>query len=137
MTARRPATPAPSSASKSARASRRWARTASAGTANDETDEPPRAQRGLTLLELAVVLAVLAVLGALALPSMAARLRGERLQTAAEMLAADIADARHEAARRGQALHIEGRAADSGGPAWCWSVATAPGCPCGNDGAAP
>ncbi|MFO1266354.1 MAG: GspH/FimT family pseudopilin [Rubrivivax sp.] len=52
------------------------------------------------------------------------------------MLAADIADARHEAARRGQALHIEGRAADSGGPAWCWSVATAPGCPCGNDGAA-
>lgn len=95
----------------------------------------PRAQRGLTLLELAVVLAVLAVLGALALPSMAARLRGERLQTAAELLAADIADARHEAARRGKALHIEGRAADSGGPAWCWSVATAPGCPCGNEGA--
>lgn len=97
----------------------------------------PRAQRGLTLLELAVVLAVLAVLGALALPSMAARLRVERLQAAAEMLAADIADARHEAARRGQALHIEGRAAEGSGPAWCWSVATAPACPCGSESPAP
>lgn len=96
---------------------------------------PPRAARGLTFLELVIVLAVLAILGALAVPSMAARLRGERLQTAAEMFAADIADARHEAARRGQALHIEGRAeasapARSAEPAWCWSVATTAGCSC-------
>lgn len=97
-----------------------------------------RPARGLTLLELAVVLAVLAVLGALALPSMAARLRVERLQAAAELLAADIADARHEAARRGRTLHIEGRTgAGSSGPAWCWSVATLPGCPCGNEASGP
>ncbi|MBL8288094.1 MAG: prepilin-type N-terminal cleavage/methylation domain-containing protein [Rubrivivax sp.] len=104
-----------------------------------------RAQRGLTLLELAVVLAVLAVLSALALPNMAARLRAERLQAAAEMLAADIADARHEAARRGQTLHIEGhvegriegRAGESSGAAWCWTVATAPGCPCGSEATTP
>jgi len=90
-------------------------------------------RRGLTLLELAVVMAVLAVLGALAVPSMSARLRAERLQTAAEMLAADIADARHEAARRGQALHVEANA--QAGPAWCWSVATSPQCPCGDTNA--
>jgi len=90
-------------------------------------------RRGLTLLELAVVMAVLAVLGALAVPGMSARLRAERLQTAAEMLAADIADARHEAARRGQALHVEAHA--EAGAAWCWSVATSPQCPCGDAGA--
>lgn len=99
-----------------------------------------RCRRGLTLLELVLVMAVLAVLGALAVPSMAARLRTERLQTAAEMLAADIADARHEAARRGQALHIEAQArsasSPSSGPAWCWSVATAGACPCGEAAAA-
>ena len=105
------------------------------------------ARRGLTLLELAMVMAVLAVLGTLAVPSMAARLRSERLQTAAEMLAADIADARHEAARRGQALHVEARApatessssgapAGAAQPAWCWTVATAPACPCGSASAA-
>lgn len=90
----------------------------------------PRA-RGLTLLELAVVMAVLAVLGTLAMPGMSARLRAERLQSTAEMFAADIADARHEAARRGQALHVEARADSGSGPAWCWSVATAAACPCG------
>lgn len=101
---------------------------------------PARRSRGLTLLELAVVMAVLAVLGALAVPSMASRLRAERLWTTAEMFAADIADARHEAARRGQPLHIEARAASttssSAGPAWCWAVATAASCPCGDAAAA-
>lgn len=96
--------------------------------------------RGLTLLELAIAMAVLAILGALAVPSMATRLRAERLQTAAEMYAADIADARHEAARRGQALHVEARAAEapsaSAAPAWCWSVAVSAGCPCGDAAAA-
>jgi type IV fimbrial biogenesis protein FimT len=100
----------------------------------------PRCARGLTLLELALVMAVLAILGALAVPSMAARLRAERLQTAAEMYAADIADARHEAARRAQPLHVEARAsgapAASSQPAWCWSVAVAAGCPCGDAAAA-
>lgn len=106
---------------------------------------PPRTSRagcarGLTLLELALAMAVLAILGALAVPSMATRLRAERLQAAAELYAADISDARHEAARRGQALHVEGRAAASPAPgaqpAWCWSVAVSAGCPCGDAGAA-
>jgi prepilin-type N-terminal cleavage/methylation domain-containing protein len=92
-------------------------------------------KRGLTLLELAIAMAVLAVLSALAVPTMASRLRSERLQIAADMLAADIADARHEAARRGSALHVEAR---SDGAAWCWSVATSVACPCsGTGGGAP
>ncbi len=89
--------------------------------------------RGLTLLELAMVLAVLAVLSALALPSMGARLDRQRAQSAAEGLAADLAEARFEAARRGQALfvHAEGQGAD-----WCWAVATQAGCACGGSAAA-
>ena len=87
----------------------------------------PRRRRGLTLLELSIVMAVLAILGALAVPSMAERLAGERLLSAASMYAADIADARHEAARRGQPLHVQA----SAGPAWCWAVATHAPCACG------
>ena len=93
-------------------------------------------KRGLTLLELAIVMVVLAVLASLALPSMAARLRAERLQSAAEMFAADIADARHEAARRGSALHVVAQTAAGPGPAWCWSVATRATCSCASAGAA-
>ena len=108
---------------------------------NTTPTPPPRRRRGLTLLELAIAMAVMAILGALAVPSMAARLRAERLLAAAELYAADIADARHEAARRGQALHVAGRALGAPAsasspsvPAWCWSVATHAGCACG-DGA--
>ena len=101
---------------------------------------PGRRARGLTLLELAVVMAVLALLGTMAVPSMASRLRAERLQSTAEMFAADIADARHEAARRGQPLHIEARAggttASATAAAWCWAVATTASCPCGEAAAA-
>jgi type IV fimbrial biogenesis protein FimT len=99
-----------------------------------------RPRRGLTLLELLMVLVVLAILSAIAVPTMATRLRTERLQTAAEMFAADIADARHESAKRGQPLHIEARINGSpatGEPAWCWSVATASACPCGEAAGAP
>ncbi|MBX3603053.1 MAG: pilus assembly protein FimT [Rubrivivax sp.] len=88
----------------------------------------PRRALGLTLIELCMTLAVLAVLGALALPSFATRLDRQRLYTAAETLAADLADARFEAARRGQALHL---VPQGSADAWCWAVATAPGCACG------
>ena len=86
----------------------------------------PKAGRGLTLLELVIALAVLAVLSTLALPSMQSRVARARLHSAAEALAADLAQARFEAARRGQALHLE----VTTGPAWCWAVATTPGCAC-------
>jgi type IV fimbrial biogenesis protein FimT len=86
-----------------------------------------RAHRGLTLLELAITLAVLAVLSSLALPNLGARLQRQRLQFTAETLAADIADARLEAAQRGLTLHVQA----SAGHTWCWAIATTPGCSCG------
>jgi type IV fimbrial biogenesis protein FimT len=85
-----------------------------------------RAPRGLTMIELAITLAVLAVLGAIAVPSLSARANRQRLQDTAELLAADLADARFDAARSGQALYLEPRP----GTDWCWAVATAPDCGC-------
>ena len=88
----------------------------------------PARGRGLTLIEIVVALAVLAVLGTLALPGLGARADRERVVGAAESLAADLHEARFEAARQGRALHVAAQVA----PAWCWSVATAPDCPCGS-----
>jgi prepilin-type N-terminal cleavage/methylation domain-containing protein len=87
-----------------------------------------RRGRGLTLIEIVVALAILALLGAIALPGYGARIDRERVHGAAEALAADINEARFEAARQGRPLHV----AAFGGPAWCWSVAAAPDCPCGS-----
>lgn len=94
------------------------------------TDTPARrapARRGLTLLELMIGLAVLAVLSALAWPSYQGRLARERLNNVAQAMAGDLVEARFEAARRGQPLHVELTA----GAQWCWAVATHSGCPCG------
>ncbi len=87
-----------------------------------------RRTRGLTLLELAVVMAVLVILAALAVPSLGARLERQRVQGAAEALAADLAEARFEAARRSVPLFVEA----STGAEWCWAIATRAGCPCGD-----
>ncbi len=81
---------------------------------------------GFTLLELVITLAVLAVLSTLALPSLGSHVDRGRLVGTAELLAADLADARFEAARQGRPLHVVAH----GGSQWCWSVATAPGCGC-------
>lgn len=86
------------------------------------------AARGLTLLELAIVLAVLAALSALALPNFGGRIERQRLQAAAEGLAADLNEARFEAARRGTPLFVQ----TSTGSDWCWAVASLPDCPCGS-----
>jgi len=85
-----------------------------------------RLTRGFTLLELVITLAVLGILSTLAMPSLGSRIDRARLTGAAEMLAADIAEARFESARSGQALHVVARA----GSDWCWAVATTPGCDC-------
>ncbi|MDE2395194.1 MAG: GspH/FimT family pseudopilin [Burkholderiales bacterium] len=83
--------------------------------------------RGLTLIEVMMALAVLALVATLALPSFAAMGERARLKSVAETLAADLAQARLEAARRGLPLHVE---FDSR-PDWCWGVATRSGCSCG------
>lgn len=87
-----------------------------------------RRARGLTLLELAIAMAVIVILAALALPNMGARLERQRVQGAAEALAADLAEARFEAARRSVPLFVEATA----GAEWCWAIATRAGCPCGD-----
>ena len=90
-------------------------------------NRPTPPARGFTLIEIAIALAVMAILGAIALPNFGAALERHRLQATAQALAADISEARFEAARRGHALHLQ----SSTGPAWCWSVSEKPGCSCG------
>lgn len=92
-----------------------------------------RQVRGLTLLELLAGLAVLAVVAAIALPSFSGMSQRHRLAAAAEALAADLREARFEAARSGQTLHLQSQQASD--PGWCWSVARQPGCDCADDAA--
>lgn len=83
--------------------------------------------RGFTLIEIAIAIAVLAVLSALALPGFGASLERQRLHAAAQQLAADLTEARFEAARRGLPLHLRATI----GAQWCWAVTTTPDCTCG------
>lgn len=82
--------------------------------------------RGFTMLEAMIVLAIVALVASLALPSFSAAAERARLKAAAEGLAADLAEARFEAAKRGSALHVEIHS----GTEWCWNVATRAGCGC-------
>jgi len=85
-------------------------------------------RRGLTLIEMMAVVAIIAVLASLAVPQVARLFSAKRLAAAAETLAADLTEARFEAARRGQAYFVAAGSSDKG---WCWSVARQPACPCG------
>jgi len=82
--------------------------------------------RGLTLLEVVIALAILAVIASLALPSLAGLAERARLRSAAETLAADLAEARYESARQRRVLRVD----LSPGAGWCWVVATDAGCRC-------
>lgn len=81
---------------------------------------------GFSLVEVAVVTAVLGVLASMALPSIAQQFARWNLQSAAQRLASDIGQARHEAARQGRTLHLQVQP----GERWCWSVSEVPGCTC-------
>jgi type IV fimbrial biogenesis protein FimT len=85
-----------------------------------------RRARGLTLIEIAIGIAILAALLAAAVPSFAERIARARLAGAAETLAADLAEARFEAAQSGRPLHL----VFSTGADWCYAVARTPGCDC-------
>jgi len=87
-----------------------------------------RQSAGLTLIELMVAIAMVAVLASLAIPSFGAQLARIHLKAAAERIAADLADARFEASRRGAPVHVH---FETGAP-WCYSVATADPCACGS-----
>ncbi len=71
-------------------------------------------------------LAVLAILGALALPAMGQRMERQRLAMAAETLAADLTEARFEAARRGLGMSLSA-VTTSDGRNWCWALSAAAG----------
>ena len=86
-----------------------------------------RHARGLTLIELMVVIAITAILASLALPSFGRQMARSHLKSAAERVAADMAEARFEAARRGVAMHAHFEP----GAQWCYTVSTAPSCTCG------
>lgn len=81
---------------------------------------------GFTLLELSITLAVMVILATLAVPGSAARIERARLESTAQTLAADLGNARLEAAERGLPLHVQLR----GGEDWCWAVSAQPGCDC-------
>ncbi len=85
-----------------------------------------RTPRGLTLIELMIAIAVLGILATLAAPTLADRLARQRLASAAETLAMDLAEARVEAVESGRPLHVVfERGAD-----WCWAVAREASCGC-------
>jgi len=80
----------------------------------------------LTLIEVMVAIAVTAILASLAVPSFAALMQRQRLAAVAEGLAADLAEARWQAAQSGTTWHVQYAA----GPQWCYAVSKVPGCDC-------
>jgi prepilin-type N-terminal cleavage/methylation domain-containing protein len=73
---------------------------------------------GFTLLELVIAIAITVVLGALTLPSYNSLLSRQRLLATARDLQADIAFAREEAGRRGQAVYLVFQP----GAQWCYAI---------------
>ena len=84
------------------------------------------ARAGLTLIEMMITLAVMVVLGAMAAPSLSAIAGRQRLQSAAHQLQADVALAKLESAKQGQAVYLRFQP----GAAWCYHLSTGPGGDC-------
>lgn len=82
---------------------------------------------GFTLVELAVAIALMATLLTIGYPSFADWLARKRVLAAAEVLQADMSEARFQAAQRGQTVYLGYRQDAS---SWCWTVATATPCDC-------
>jgi Tfp pilus assembly protein FimT len=77
-------------------------------------------------VELMVGVAMLAVLGALAGPPLGAMLARQRVQSAAQMLSADLAETRHESTRRGGTVYVNFQ----GGADWCYAITPDPVATC-------
>lgn len=92
-----------------------------------------RQRGGFTLLELVIAIAITVVLGALTLPSYNSLLSRQRLLGTARDLQADIAFAREEAGRRGQAVHLVFQP----GAQWCYAISTQAGADCQGQAVAP
>jgi type IV fimbrial biogenesis protein FimT len=86
----------------------------------------PARSGGLTLIELMIGLAICAVLMSLAVPSFQTYLQRNRLKAAALGLELDLRDARWEAARRSQPVHLVFKT----GADWCYALTTRPDCDC-------
>lgn len=86
-----------------------------------------RARHGLTLIELMIGVAILAVLTSLAASPMGAWIARSRVTSAANHLVADLAEARHEATRRGSLLRVNYQA----GGQWCYAITLDPALGCG------
>jgi type IV fimbrial biogenesis protein FimT len=85
-----------------------------------------RRRSGLTLIEIMVALGMLAILASLAVPELGRVMAYRKMQATAEQLAAEMNEARYDAARQGHTLHLQLQA----GQPWCWSLSEAPGCAC-------
>lgn len=81
---------------------------------------------GFTLVEMMITLAVVIVLGAIAAPSLSGLLARQRLQGAAHELQADIAQAKLESSKRGQAVLLQFQP----GTHWCYVLSVGPGVDC-------
>jgi prepilin-type N-terminal cleavage/methylation domain-containing protein len=66
-------------------------------------------RRGFTLIELLAVVAILLVVTAVSLPAVEGRLAGARFEAAVQRVDAELAWARAEAQRRGEASRVEAR----------------------------